>query len=368
VRVGVPKEIKNREFRVAMVAAGVRSLVAAGHKVLIEKNAGVGAGISDDEYRAAGATIVPSASEVWSSADMIVKVKEPLAEEFQYLRPNLILFTYLHLAAAQELGVELMKKKVTGIAYETIQLADGSLPLLKPMSEVAGRMAVQIGAFYLQKYTGGKGILLSGVPGVERGRVTIIGGGVAGLNAAKIAVGLGADVKVIDRDIKRMEELDNIFEGRLTTIMSNFGNIEEAVTNSDLVIGSVLIAGARAPKLVTREMISKMEKGSVVVDISVDQGGCIETCKPTTHENPTFEVDGVIHYCVANMPGAVARTSTYALTNVTANYITALANKGLERAVHEDKALFKGINTFSGNIVHAAVAEAVSQPYVELRI
>ena len=277
------------------------------------------------------------------------------------------MFTYLHLAAVPELAEHLIKSGVAAVSYETIQLADGSLPLLKPMSEVAGRMSVQIGAFYLQKYTGGKGILLSGVPGVEHGRVTILGGGVAGLNAAKIAVGLGADVTIIDRDIARMEYIDHLFHGRVTTVMSSFGTIEEAVTASDLVIGSVLIAGAKAPKLVTREMIKKMEPGSVIIDISVDQGGCIETCRPTTHENPTYEVDGVIHYCVANMPGAVARTSTFALTNVTASYVHALAKKGVSQAAKDDAALLRGINIFEGQVVHQAVAEALNRPWSPLR-
>jgi alanine dehydrogenase len=366
VIVGIPKEIKNRENRVGLVPSGVRAFIAQGHKVLIQKNAGIGSGISDEQFRLAGATIVDTAAEVWA-ADMVMKVKEPLADEFKHLRPGLILFTYLHLAAEKKLTEELVEKKVTGIAYETIQEADHSLPLLRPMSEVAGRMSIQIGAYYLQsswdQTNSGKGVLLAGVPGVMPGHVTVLGGGVAGSNAAMVALGMGAQVTIIDQDVRRLEYLEHIFGGRLLTLMSNMDNIEESVVNTDLLIGSVLVPGAKAPKLVSRKTISQMKPGSVVVDIAVDQGGCVETCRPTSHENPTFLVDGVVHYCVTNMPGAVSRTSTFALTNVTLKYALQIADKGSEGAAKSNLAIRKGFNTIAGKLIHPQIAEAHNMPF-----
>lgn len=358
--IGIPKEIKNRENRVAIVPGGVKMLVDAGHKVVVEKGAGLGAGIPDEKYLAAGAQVLAKASEVWGSAEMIIKVKEPIASEFAFLRPGLILYTYLHLAAAHELGHELVKRGVTGIAYETIQLANGSLPLLTPMSEVAGRMAVQVGAQCLQKHKGGKGLLLGGVPGVRRGRVAIIGGGVVGINSAKMAIGLGARVTILDVSAARLAYLDDIFGTDVDTMMSNPENIAHAVTESDLVVGAVLIAGAKAPRLVTREMVRTMEPGSVIVDVAIDQGGCIETIRPTTHDDPVFLDEQVLHYGVTNIPGDVPKTSTYALTNVTLRYALELANKGLERAISESQALHLGLNTYQGKVVHRAVADALN--------
>ncbi|HEX4925533.1 MAG TPA: alanine dehydrogenase, partial [Bdellovibrionales bacterium] len=365
--IGVPKEIKISENRVGMTEAGVKQLVREGHKVYVEKNAGIGSGISNEDYLKAGATIVDTKKEVYDRADMIVKVKEPLPDEYTMLRENQILYTYLHLAAEPELTKVLCERKVKAVAYETIQMPDGSLPLLTPMSEVAGRMATQIGAFYLQKDHGGKGILLGGVPGVHRARVTVIGGGVVGINAAKMAIGLGADVTILDVNSARLEYLDHIFEGRITTLYSNIKNIEESVQQSDLVVGGVLVAGRKAPKLVTREMISSMSPGSVVVDVAVDQGGCIETCRPTSHANPTYEVDGVIHYCVPNMPGVVSRTSTYALTNVTFKYASILAAKGVEDAVANDAALLKGLNVYGGYVCYEPVARDLEMEYRPFR-
>lgn len=363
VIIGVPKEIKTREYRVGMTPAGVRSLTARGHKVLVEKTAGEGAGIKDADYVAAGGQIVGSAAEAWG-AEMVVKVKEPLPQEYGFFRENLVLYTYLHLAPEPELTKQLAAKKVAGVAYETIELDDGSLPLLRPMSEVAGRMAVQVGASSLEKEHGGKGVLLGGVPGTRRGRVVILGGGVVGRNAATIAIGMGAQVTVLDVQATTMAYLEDIFGGAVETLYSNPINIESAVMRADLVVGGVLVAGARAPKLVTRELISKMEKGSVVVDVAVDQGGCIETCRPTTHDNPTYEVDGIVHYCVANMPGAVPQTSTWALTNTTMSYALKIADMGLVAAAKADKALMKGLNTYGGHVVYEAVAQAHKVEYV----
>lgn len=368
MKIGVPKEIKNNENRVGLVPGGVRQLVHDGHELFVETTAGLGIGISDEEYIKAGATILPSLEDVFEKSEMIIKVKEPQPREIACLKPHHILYTYLHLAADPEQTKGLMASGATSIAYETIQPDDGSLPLLTPMSEVAGRMATQIGAAYLQKDHGGKGILLGGVPGTRRAKVTVIGCGIAGTNSIKMAMGMGADVTAIDLSTKRLAELDDLFDNRITTLFSNIDNIEQTVIESDLVIGAVLIPGAKAPKLVTRDMISKMEKGSVVVDIAVDQGGCIETCKPTTHENPTFEVDGVVHYCVANMPGAVARTSTYALTNVTLKYARMIANMGVEEAAASDEAFKKGINVYKGDLVYKQVAEDLDLPYTELKI
>jgi alanine dehydrogenase len=368
MKIGVPKEIKIKENRVGLVPSGVRQLTQEGHQVYVQSTAGHGIGISDDEYRQAGATMLPDAKAVFAESQMIIKVKEPQPSELAMLKPQHILYTYLHLAADVELTRGLMKTGCTGIAYETIQNPDGSLPLLVPMSEVAGRMSTQIGATYLSIDNGGKGILLGGVPGVRRGRVTVIGCGIAGTNAIKMAMGMGADVTAIDLSAKRLAELDDLFDNRITTLFSNVDNIEKSVINSDLVIGAVLIPGAKAPKLVTRSMISKMEKGSVVVDIAVDQGGCIETCRPTTHENPTFDVDGVTHYCVANMPGAVARTSTYALTNVTLKYARMIAAFGVEESARRDHAFLRGINTYKGDLVYEQVAKDLNLPFTHLKL
>ncbi|MEK6580054.1 MAG: alanine dehydrogenase [Bdellovibrionota bacterium] len=366
--VGVPKEIKNKEFRVGMVIAGVRALTGAGHKVLMQQNAGMGAGITDDEYRKAGATIVEGAKDIYDKADMIVKVKEPLPEEYLLLREGQILYTYLHLAADERLTKALMERKIVGIAYETIQPSDGTLPLLAPMSAVAGRMATQIGATYLQVDNGGKGMLLGGVTGVERANVVILGGGVVGTNAAKMAIGLGARVTILDVNVGRLDYLSDIFRNEATTLYSNSEQVERAVTQADLVIGAVLVPGAKAPKLVSRDMISRMKPGGVVVDVAVDQGGSVETCRPTSHEHPTYSVDGVIHYAVPNMPGAVPRTSTYALTNVTMKYALQLANLGWKEAVARDEALRKGVNILNGKVAYKQVADDLGLPFEPVRV
>ena len=363
MRIGVPAEIKNNENRVAMTPAGVVHLIRNNHEVFIQKGAGLGSGFTDAQYVEAGAKIVDTAEEAWNM-EMVMKVKEPIESEYKHLSEGLILFTYLHLAPEPELTKALIEKKVVSIAYETVQLENRSLPLLAPMSEVAGRMAAQIGAQFLEKNKGGKGILLAGVPGVKRGKVTIIGGGQAGTNAAKIAVGLGADVTIIDLSAERLRQLDDIFGNQVKTLMSNPYNIAEAVKESDLVIGAVLIPGAKAPKLVTEEMIQSMEPGSVVVDIAIDQGGIFETTdRITTHDNPTYEKHGVVHYAVANMPGAVPRTSTLALTNVTVPYAVQIANKGYKEACLGNSALLKGINTLDGYVTFEAVAEAHGVEY-----
>jgi alanine dehydrogenase len=366
VKIGVPKEIKIKENRVGLVPGGVRQLVSDGHEVFIERNAGDGIGISNDDYTQAGAQILDNAEEIFETSTMIIKVKEPQPQEIAMLKPHHILYTYLHLAADPEQTIGLMKSGASCIAYETIQIDDKSLPLLVPMSEVAGRMSTQIGASYLQIDNGGKGVLLGGVPGVQRAKVTVIGCGIAGTNAIKMAMGMGADVIAIDLSAKRLADLDDLFNNRITTLFSNIENIERSVIQSDLVIGAVLIPGAKAPKLVTRDMIKQMEKGSVLVDIAVDQGGCIETCKPTTHENPTFEVDGILHYCVANMPGAVAKTSTYALTNVTLKYARMIAGMGLEKAISIDKPLALGLNVHKGKLVYEQIAKDLDLPYTPL--
>lgn len=368
MKIAIPKEIKNNENRVGMVPSGVRQLVQDGHELFVQHNAGMGIGISDEEYIKAGAKIVDTLEDAFNAGEMIIKVKEPQPNEIALLKPHHILYTYLHLAADKPQTEGLMKSGATCIAYETIQLEDNSLPLLVPMSEVAGRMSVQVGATYLQLDKGGKGILLGGVPGVRRAKVTIIGCGIAGTNAAQMAVGMGADVTLVDLSTKRLAELDQLFENKVNTIFSNSQNIEEAVVASDLVIGAVLVPGAKAPKLVTRDMISKMGKGSVVVDIAVDQGGCIETCKATTHENPTFVVDGVVHYCVANMPGAVARTSTFALTNVTLKYARMIARDGVDRAIMKDKPLRLGVNIYKGKLVYEQVALDLELPFTPLAL
>lgn len=364
MKIGVPKEIKNNENRVAMTPAGVLSLVSSGHEVLIEKGAGLGSAFTDADYLLAGAKIVDSAEEAWT-AEMVLKVKEPVESEYGYFREGLILFTYLHLAPEPELTKALIAKKVVGIAYETVQLPNRSLPLLTPMSEVAGKMATQIGAHYLEKLQGGKGILLGGISGVQRSKVTIIGGGIAGTNAAKIAVGMGADVTIIDLSPERLRQLEDIFGRDVQTLISNPYNIAQAVKEADLVVGSVLIPGAKAPKLVTEDMIRSMSPGSVVVDIAIDQGGCFETSeKVTTHDNPTFVKHGVVHYTVANMPGAVPRTSTVALTNNTVPYALQIANKGYVKACLDNPALKLGLNTLEGHVVYEAVANAQGVPCV----
>ena len=360
--VGLPKEIKDNESRVGLVPAGVHALMEDKHKVVVQSTAGAGSGISDEEYRSAGAEIVTSAAEVYGRADMIIKVKEPVGPEYGLLRQGQLLFTYLHLAPAPDLTMMLLDRKVSGVAYETIRLANGSLPLLTPMSEVAGRMSIQVGAYYLQRPNGGLGELLGGVPGVPPANVVIIGGGTVGTNAAKMAVGLGARVTILDLDADRLRYLDDIFFGQIETLMSNPFNIEDSVSKADLLIGAVLVVGAEAPKLVTRKMISRMKGGAVVVDVAVDQGGCFETTHPTTHSNPTFIVDGVVHYCVANMPGAVPRTSTFALTNVTLSYARRLAGLGLKEAVKRDPALKQGVNTYNGHVTCKPVAQALGLP------
>jgi alanine dehydrogenase len=357
VIIGIPKEIKTREYRVGMAPAGVRSLTSRGHTVLVERAAGEGSGIVDAEYEAQGATIVGTAADAWS-ADMVVKVKEPLEREYGFFRPGLVLYTYLHLAAERELTHHLARSGVSAVAYETIQLDDGSLPLLKPMSEVAGRMAVQVGATCLERERGGKGVLLGGVPGTRRGRVVILGGGVVGRNAATIAIGMGAQVTVLDVRAETMAYLEDVFGGAIETLYSNPTHIEETVARADLVIGAVLVTGAAAPKLVHTELVAQMQKGSVIVDVAVDQGGCIETCRPTDHDHPTYEVHGVVHYCVPNMPGAVPQTSTGALTNVTIPYAVKIANEGLAAAAQSDRALRLGVNTFGGHVTYEPVARA----------
>ncbi|MBQ4899752.1 alanine dehydrogenase [Paenibacillus sp. Marseille-P2973] len=356
--IGVPKETKNNEHRVGMTPGSVVSYVQAGHQVLVESGAGEGIGFGDQDYEAAGARIVPTAAEAWA-AEMVVKVKEPIPEEFGYFREGLILFTYLHLAPEPELTKALAERGVTAIAYETIQLDDGRLPLLMPMSEVAGRMSIQIGAHFLEKAHGGKGLLLGGVPGVEPGKVTVIGGGIVGTNAARMAVGLGAEVTIIDLSAERLRQIDEMFMGRVKTLISNPFNIAQAVQRADLLIGAVLIPGARAPRLVTEDMVKTMSPGSVIVDVAIDQGGSIATIdRITTHDQPVYEKHGVIHYAVANMPGAVARTSTIALTNVTTPYGLQIAGKGIRQAALGNKALAKGINVMAGQVTYPAVAEA----------
>ncbi|MFB9325302.1 alanine dehydrogenase [Paenibacillus aurantiacus] len=365
--IGVPKEIKANEYRVALTPAGASMLKAAGHRVIVQSGAGDGSGFGDELYAAEGAEITDGASEVWAGADMIMKVKEPLPEEFGFFKEGLLLFTYLHLAAAPALAKALADAKVTGVAYETIQLPGGGLPLLTPMSEVAGRMAVQVGAHYLEAYFGGRGILLGGVPGVPPAEVIVLGGGIVGLNAARMALGMGASVTLLERSAERMRYIDEVFAGRIHTLMSNPYNIANAVKKADLLIGAVLIPGARAPHLVTEAMVQTMKKGAVIVDVAVDQGGTIATIdRVTTHSDPVYEKHGVLHYAVANMPGAVPRTSTFALTNVTLPYALELAGKGFEAAAKASEPLRKGVNTYKGHVTYKPVAEAVSLPYVDL--
>ena len=356
--ISVPREVKNNEYRVAITVSGVHELRTRGHQVLVETGAGTGSGIADADYVAAGAEIVADADELWARADMVLKVKEPVAAEYHRFREGLVLFTYLHLAAEPELTRALLESGVTAIAYETVQTADRRLPLLAPMSEVAGRLSVQAGASALTASAGGKGILLGGVPGVRPAKVAVLGAGVAGTNAAAMAIGLGADVSILDINVDRLRQLDAQYAGRLTTLASNAYEVDRAVTEADLVIGSVLIPGAKAPKLVTNDMVARMNPGSVLVDIAVDQGGCFEDSHPTTHEDPIFPVHETLFYCVGNMPGAVPNTSTYALTNVTLRYVTALADKGVTAALAADPALAAGLNTMGGRVTHRSVSEA----------
>jgi len=362
--VGVPKEIKNNEFRVGLTPPSVHELVARGHRVIVQAGAGAGIGLTDEQYTAAGATMAASAQDVFAQAEMIVKVKEPQPQECAMLRPGQILYTYLHLAPDPEQTAALVKSGAVCIAYETITGPGGGLPLLAPMSEVAGRMSIQAGASHLEKSKGGAGILLGGVPGVAAGHIVIIGAGVVGTNALQMAVGIGARVTVLDKNVDRLRQLDLIYGNRITTLYSNAHAIEEAVLSADLVIGGVLVPGAAAPKLVTRAMIARMKKGSVVVDVAIDQGGCFETSHPTTHADPTFVVDGVVHYCVANMPGAVARTSTFALNNATIGHAVALANKGWRKALRDDPHLRSGLNVCEGKVTYAAVAKDLGYDYV----
>jgi len=366
MKVGVPSEIKNHEYRVALTPAGVRELTAHGHEVFMQKGAGEGSSLDDDAYVAAGATIIPDPDEVWATADMVLKVKEPIAAEYHRMRPGLVLFTYLHLAADKACTQALLDNKVTSVAYETVQLADGSLPLLAPMSEVAGRLAPQVGAYHLMRQGGGYGALLGGVPGTHASKVVVIGGGVSGTHAAQIAVGMGAQVTVLDRNVARLRQIDAIYQGRIQTVASNAYQVEKAVLEADLVIGAVLVAGAKAPKVVSNELVSRMKPGSVLVDISIDQGGCFEDSRPTTHAEPTFRVHNSVFYCVANMPGAVSHTSTFALTNVTLPYAVELANQGWKGALQADPALAAGLSTYDGVLTSGPVAEAHGLAYTPI--
>lgn len=364
MRIGVPKEIKSNENRVGIVPAGVHALVGDGHRVYLEAGAGLGSGISDQEFRDAGAEILPTAKDVWGTAEMVMKVKEPLKAEYGLCRPDLTVFTYFHFAAARELTDAMLASKAACFTYETVEV-DGKLPLLVPMSEVAGRMAIQVGAAYLQKANGGRGVLLGGVPGVEPGNVVILGGGVVGTNAAKMAAGLGAHVTILDVNLDRLRYLDDVMPRNVTTVHSNPVNIHTRVRYADLVVGAVLVEGARAPLLVPRSYLKDMKEGSVIVDVAVDQGGCVETIRPTTHADPTYVVDGVVHYGVANMPGAVPRTSTYALTNATLPFARRLARLGPIEAVRRDPALRSAVNAWKGQVTHRGVAEAFGLPFAE---
>ncbi len=363
--IGVPKEIKDNEYRVAMMPGGVRQMVEAGHQVLVQSGAGKESGFGDHEYERAGARVVPTDADAWD-ADLVVKVKEPQPSEYDFMRSGLVLFAFLHLAAERDLTIEMLERDIIGIAYETVECPDGSLPLLIPMSEVAGRMAVQVGAQLLEKTHGGRGKLLGGVPGVRPADVSILGGGVVGTNAAQIALGMGAHVILLDADADRMRYLEQVLHGRLTTLRATPLNIAEAVKRADLFIGAVLVKGARAPTLVTREMVQRMEPGSVIVDVAVDQGGCVETSRPGTHSDPIHVVDGILHYGVTNMPGAVPRTSTYALSNATLQYVMKLAEEGVLDAVRNDPALARGVNVYRGKITYNAVAEALELEYTSL--
>lgn len=366
MKVGVPREVKNNEYRVAITPAGVNELVRHGHEVVIEKEAGVGSAIRDEDFVAAGARILDSADDVWGSADMVLKVKEPVAEEYHRMRKDLVLFTYLHLAADKPCTDALLAAGTTGIAYETVQLADGSLPLLAPMSEVAGRLAPQVGAYHLMRQGGGRGTLMGGVPGVYAAKVVVIGAGVSGQNAAAIALGMQAEVLLLDKNVARLRQMDAIYQGHCQTIASNAYEVERAVLDADLVIGAVLVPGAKAPTIISNELVSRMKPGSVLVDISIDQGGCFEDSRPTTHAEPTYKVHDSVFYCVANMPGAVPHTSTYALTNVTLPYAVELADRGWQQALRRDPALALGLNTHDGQLTNAPVAEAHGYSSVEL--
>ncbi|MEU5028579.1 alanine dehydrogenase [Streptomyces milbemycinicus] len=366
MKVGIPREVKNNEFRVAITPAGVHELVRDGHEVFLERGAGVGSSITDEEYTAAGASILGSADDVWATADLLLKVKEPVAEEYHRLRKDQTLFTYLHLAASRECTDALLESGTTAIAYETVETAHRALPLLAPMSEVAGRIAPQVGAYHLMRSAGGRGVLPGGVPGVAAARAVVIGGGVSGWNATQIALGMGFHVTLLDRDINKLREADKVFGNRVQTISSNAYELEKAVLAADLVIGAVLIPGAKAPKLVTNELVSRMKPGSVLVDIAIDQGGCFEDSRPTTHAEPTFTVHDSVFYCVANMPGAVPNTSTHALTNATLPYIVELANRGWRDALRRDAALARGLNVHEGEVVYGPVAEAHGLSTVEL--
>jgi alanine dehydrogenase len=366
VKIAIPKEIKDQEYRVGMTPGGCRSLIAAGHQVFVEQSAGEGSGFSDDEYRKAGVKVLDTADEAWATGDMIIKVKEPVKPEYARLRKGQLLYTYLHLAPLPELTDVLLEREVTGVAYETVTDSKRGLPLLTPMSEVAGRMSVLVGATHLQRAHGGRGVLISGVPGVLPGEVVVIGGGIVGLNAIKMAHGIGARVTLLELDAERMRYIDDVFHGAVTTLASNRHNIESSLEDADLVIGAVLIPGRSAPKLVSRDMLGLMRRGTVMVDVAVDQGGCFETTHPTTHSNPTYEVDGILHYCVANMPGAVPRTSTFALTNATLVYALALATKGFKAAVESDPHLANGVNTYAGHITYKGVAESQDKPFKAL--
>jgi alanine dehydrogenase len=363
VKVGIPREVKDSEFRVAMTPAGVHELTRAGHRVLVEREAGVGSSIPDEDFAAAGASLLPAADDVWAEADLVCKVKEPVAEEYHRMRSDQVLFTYLHLAASEPCTKAIIASGITAIGYETVQLADGSLPLLAPMSEVAGRMAPQVGSHHLQRDGGGRGVLMGGVSGVYAAKVVVLGAGVSGMNAAAIALGMQAEVLLLDKNIEKLRQADRIYQGHLQTVASNAYEIERACIDADLVIGAVLVPGASAPKLITREMLSTMKPGAVLVDIAIDQGGCAETSKPTTHSDPTYVVDGVVHYCVANMPGAVARTSTFALNNATLPFTLALADKGWRKALSDDPHLRAGLNVCAGHITCEPVAAAHGLPY-----
>jgi len=366
MKIGVPREIKNHEYRVAITPAGVMEMVRHGHEVFIEQDAGIGSSISNEEYVKAGAKMLATADEVWQTGDMIMKVKEPIAAEYDRMREGQLLFTYLHLAAEQKCTDALLKNKVTGVAYETVELTDRSLPLLAPMSEVAGRLAPQVGAYSLMRANGGRGVLLGGVPGVKPAKVVVLGGGVSGLHAAQIALGMGADVTILDLNIPRLRQIDLAFNGAIKTLASNAYAIEQECLAADLVIGAVLVPGAKAPKLVSNELVSRMKPGSVLVDIAIDQGGCFEDSHATTHADPTYTVHNSVFYCVANMPGSVPNTSTYALTNVTLPYAVALANKGWKQALKDDAALALGLNTHAGKVTHPAVAEAFGYELLKL--
>jgi alanine dehydrogenase len=366
--IGAPKEIKDHETRVGLVPAGVKTLRQSGHEVLVEASAGQGSSIPDEEYRASGAVVVDSAADVWGQADIVVKVKEPQPAEYEHLRPGLTLFTYLHLAPLRDLTQRLLDTRTTAIAYETVQREDGSLPLLEPMSEVAGRLAPQEGAEYLESAHGGRGVLLGGVPGVPPAEVVIVGAGTVGSNAAKVAIGTGARVTILDLNIERLRRLDDLYQGKITTLVSNPAVLEEACLKADLLIGAVLVAGKSAPKIITRDVIKRMRSGAVFVDVAIDQGGCAETSRPTTHSDPVYRVDGVIHYCVTNMPALAPRTSTFALTNATLPYLQKLANLGVEEALQADPALMRGLNTYAGSVAHPAVAESQNRGFHPLNL